>query len=128
MSLLRVGLEQEAGMLLLRVGAMRLRPGERLARLLDGLRDQDVEIALPACGVTLGCAGDEQIIPASVQAHEWVGRELQIVVALNGSPLRLRTQRRLALRIGDEIAIRLNFERAHAFDPTTGRRLRSTTD
>jgi multiple sugar transport system ATP-binding protein len=124
MSLLRVGLEQEAGMLSLRVGATRVRPGERLARSLDGLPDQDVEIALPARDVMLGRAGDEQIIPARVQAHEWVGRELQIVVALNGSSVRLRTQQHLALRIGDEIPIRLNFERAHAFDPTTGRRLR----
>ena len=128
LSVLRVRLEREADRLSLRVGATRLRPGERLARLLDGFRDQDVEIALPAHDISLGHAGDVQTIPARVQAHEWVGRELQIVVALDGSPLRLRTQQRLALRIGDEVAIRLNFERAHAFDPKTGCTLRSSTD
>jgi TOBE domain-containing protein len=128
MSVLRVRLEREAGRLSLRVGAARLRPGERLARLLDGFRDQHIGIALPANDISLGPAGDVQTIPARVQAHEWVGRELQIVVALDGSPIRLRTQQRLALRIGDEVAIRLNFERAHAFDPKTGCMLRSSTD
>ena len=130
MSLLTARLGQEAGVLSLRVGAARLRPGERLGRLLDGLSDQDVEIAVPAHHVALGHAGDEQTIAARVQAHEWVGRELQIVVALNGSPVpvRLRTQQRLALRIGDEIAIRLDLESAHAFDSKTGRRLQSSAD
>ena len=58
-----------------------------------------------------------------VQAHEWVGRELQIMVAFEGVVVRLRTQQRLALRIGDKVAIRLNFEHAQAFDPNTGVRL-----
>jgi ABC-type sugar transport system ATPase subunit len=71
-----------------------------------------------------GCAGDLQKIPVRVQAQEWVGRDLQIVVALDSSPVRLRTQQRLALRIGDQVAIRLNLERAHVFDPQTGCRLR----
>jgi multiple sugar transport system ATP-binding protein len=106
MSVLRVGLKREADTLLLLVGAAQLRPGERLTRLLDGFHDQNVEIALPANDISLGNADDEQTIPARVQAHEWVGRELQIVVALDGSPIRLRTQQRLALRIGDEVTIR----------------------
>jgi multiple sugar transport system ATP-binding protein len=126
MSVLRVGLKREADTLLLLVGAAQLRPGERLTRLLDGFHDQNVEIALPANDISLGNADDEQTIPARVQAHEWVGRELQIVVALDGSPIRLRTQQRLALRIGDEVTIRVNFERAQAFDPKTGRTLRSS--
>ena len=124
MSLLRARLEREAGRLSLRVGATQLWPGEQLARLLDGFRDQNVEIALPAHNISLGCAGDLQNIPVRVQAHEWIGRELQIVVALGGSPVRLRTQQRLALKIGDQLAIRLNLERAHVFDPQTGCRLR----
>jgi ABC-type sugar transport system ATPase subunit len=123
MSLLRATLEQEDGSMSLRVGTARLQPGERLARSLDGFSQQEVEIALPAHDIALGDAGDRQTIPMRVQAHEWVGRELQIVVALDGSPVRLRTQQRLALRIGDEIAIRLNLDRAHAFDLKTGRRL-----
>jgi multiple sugar transport system ATP-binding protein len=126
MSLLRVCLEQEAGTLSLRVGSTRLPPGEKLARLLDGFHAQHVEIALPARDIALGQAGDGQTIAARVQAHEWVGRELQIMVALDGSPVRLRTQQRLSLRIGDEVAIRLNLERAQAFDPQTGRTLRAS--
>lgn len=128
MSLLRVRLEREAATLSLRVGATRLRPGEQLARLLDGFRDQHVEIALPAEDISLGHARDLQTVSARVQAHEWVGRELQIVVTVDGSLVRLRTQQRLDLRIGDEVTIRLNLKRAHVFDPKTGRTLRSSTD
>jgi multiple sugar transport system ATP-binding protein len=128
MSLLRVRLEREAATLSLRVGATRLRPGEQLVRLLDGFRDQHVEIALPAEDISLGNAGDLQTVSARVQAHEWVGRELQIVVTVDGSLVRLRTQQRLDLRIGDEVTIRLNLKRAHVFDPKTGRTLRSSTD
>jgi ABC-type sugar transport system ATPase subunit len=120
-------LEREAGTLSLRVGKMRLRPGEQLARLLDGFRDQHVEISLPAEDLSLGHGGDAQTVSGRVQAHEWVGRELQIVVMVDGSLVRLRTHERLALRIGDEVAIRLNLKRAHAFDPTTGRTLGSST-
>jgi multiple sugar transport system ATP-binding protein len=127
MSLLQVRLEREAGTLSLRVGKMRLRPGEQLARLLDGFRDQHVEISLPAEDLSLGHGGDAQTVSGRVQAHEWVGRELQIVVMVDGSLVRLRTHERLALRIGDEVAIRLNLKRAHAFDPTTGRTLGSST-
>jgi ABC-type sugar transport system ATPase subunit len=68
-------------------------------------------------------AASPQTIPAMVQAHEWVGRELQITVAFDGAAVRLRTQQRLALRIGDKVAIRLNLEHAQAFDPKTGVRL-----
>jgi ABC-type sugar transport system ATPase subunit len=128
MSLLRVRLEREAATLSLRVGATRLRPGEQLARLLDGFRDQHVEIALPAEDISLGHARDLQTVSARVQAHEWVGRELQIVVTVDGSLVRLRTQQRLDLRIGDEVTIRINLKRAHVFDPKTGGRLRSSTD
>jgi hypothetical protein len=78
MSVLRVRLEREAGRLSLRVGAARLRPGERLARLLDGFRDQHVGIALPANDISLGPAGDVQTIPARVQAHEWVGPNFRL--------------------------------------------------
>jgi multiple sugar transport system ATP-binding protein len=84
MSLLRVRLEREAGTLSLRVGATRLRPSEQLARLLDGFRDQHVEIALPAEDISLEHAGDVQTVSAGVQAHGWVGRELQIVVTVDG--------------------------------------------
>jgi ABC-type sugar transport system ATPase subunit len=87
----------------------------------------DAKLALPAHDISLGHPGDAQTISARVQAHEWIGRELQIVVTIDGSRVRLRTQQRLGLRIGDQIAIRLNFERAHAFDSKTGRALRSNT-
>jgi multiple sugar transport system ATP-binding protein len=120
MSLIRAGLEREAGTLSLLVGATRLRPGEKLAGLLDGFRDQHVDIALPARDISLGYAGEAQTIQSRVQAHEWVGRELQLVVGLDGLPIRLRTGQRLPIRSGDEVSIRLNFERACAFDPKTG--------
>ena len=125
MSLIRAGLEREAGTLSLLVGAARLRPGEKLAGLLDGFRDRHVDIALPARDISLGHAGEAQTIQSRVQAHEWVGRELQLVVGLDGLPIRLRTGQRLPLRSGDEVSIRLNFGRACAFDPKTGRTLLS---
>lgn len=128
MSLLQVRLEREAGSLSLQVADTRLRPGERVARLLDGFRDQHVEIALPAEDISLGHGGDVQTVSGTVQAHEWVGRELQIAVMVERSLVRLRTQQRLDLRIGDELAIQLNLTRAHVFDSKTGRSLRSSPD
>jgi len=123
---LQVRLEREAGRLSLRVGNMRLRPGEQLARLLDGFHDQHVEIALPAEGISLGHGDNVQTVSGRVQAHEWVGRDLQIVVMVDSSLVRLRTQQRLDLRIGDEVAVQVNLTQAHAFDPKTGRTLRSS--
>ena len=128
MSLLRVELEREAGRPWLRLGATRLLPNEQLARVLDGVPDQYLEIAMPADDISLERRGDAGTTSATVQAHEWVGRELQIVVAVAGSTVRLRTHERLALRVGDEVAIRLNFKQVHLFAATTGRRLGSTTD
>lgn len=95
--------EREAGSLSLLVGKMRLRPGEQLARLLDGFRDQNIEIALPAEDISLGHGGDVQTVSGRVQAHEWVGRDLQIVVMVDGSLVRLRTRQRLDLRIGGRL-------------------------
>jgi multiple sugar transport system ATP-binding protein len=128
MSLLQVRLEREAGTLSLRVGNMRLRPGEQLVRLLDGFHDQHVEIALPAEDISLGHGGDVQTVSGTVQAHEWVGRDLQIVVMVDSSLVRLRTQQRLELRIGDEVAVQVDLTQAHVFDPKTGRTLRSSID
>ena len=108
------------------VDKTQLRPGERLARLLDGFRDQEVEIALPAEDISLAPGGNAQTVSGRVQAHEWVGREVQIAVMVGGSLVRLRTEQRLDLRIGDELAIQLNLTRAQAFDPKTGRTLRSS--
>jgi hypothetical protein len=39
-------------------------------------------------------------VSGRVQAHEWVGRELQIAVRVRGSLVRLRTKQHLDLRIG----------------------------
>jgi ABC-type sugar transport system ATPase subunit len=96
---------------------------KRLARMLDSVREQHLKIALPANDISLSHPGEAQTILATVQAHEWVGRELQIVVAVDGSAVRLRTRERLAVRIGDELAIRLDLKRAHIFDLKTGRKL-----
>jgi hypothetical protein len=49
------------------------------------------------------------------------------VVAVHGSVARRRTREHLAPQIGDEVAIRLNFKRVHAFDQKTGRTLDSST-
>src|SRR5260370_32225996 len=123
MRLLRVELGREAGGPWLQLGATRLQPDERLARMLDIVREQHLKIALPADDISLSHPGGAQTILATVQAHEWVGRELQIVVAVDGSAVRLRTRERLAVRIGDELAIRLDLKRAHIFDLKTGRKL-----
>ena len=82
MSLLRVELGREAGGPWLRLGATRLQPDERLARMLDSVREQHLKIALPADDISLSHPGEAQTILATVQAHEWVGRELQIVVSV----------------------------------------------
>jgi multiple sugar transport system ATP-binding protein len=120
MSLLRVELEREVGGTWLRIGGVRLAPDQRLAHLLDKTGDRELIIALPANDISLGAASNAQNLLATIQAHEWVGRELQLGLVVDGSIIRLRTRERLAMRIGDKIGIRLNFKRAHLFDSKTG--------
>jgi multiple sugar transport system ATP-binding protein len=120
MSLLRVHLDQQDGQARMRVGDLRLPSDERLSRLLEKIHDLEVVIALPAGDIALGLPGDKRNILATVHAHEWVGRELQIGIALNGSIIRLRTQEHLALRIGDKLPVRLDLKKAHLFNPKTG--------
>jgi ABC-type sugar transport system ATPase subunit len=127
MNVFRARLERKAEGLTLLVGETRLLPGQRLLGLLESFQEQDVEIAVPAHDVSVGSADDIQSILATVQLNEWVGRQLQVVVTLAGSPLRLQAQQPIAPGVGDKIAIRLNLEQAQAFDPKTHRALQTGT-
>jgi ABC-type sugar transport system ATPase subunit len=123
MSLLRVELEREADGIWLQVGGVRVPSDKRLTHLLNKTDERELVIALPAEDISLGIASDAQKVSATIQAHEWVGRELQLGVAVDDSIIRLRTRERLAMHIGDKIGIQLNFKRAHLFSSKTGRTL-----
>jgi multiple sugar transport system ATP-binding protein len=76
MSLLRVELGREAGGPWLRLGATRLQPDERLARMLDSVREQHLKIALPADDISLSHPGEAQTILATVQLDGSTGPQI----------------------------------------------------
>ena len=84
------------------------------ARIRLGLRPKHISIA---------SSDDRDAIPGSVYSHEMVGRELQLLIQVEGGWLRFRTRDRLAVRAGDPLPVRLDLAQARLFDHGTGHAL-----
>ena len=84
------------------------------ARIRLGLRPKHIAIA---------SSDDHDAIPGSVYSHEMVGRELQLLIQIDGGWLRLRTRDRLSVRAGERLRVRLDLAQARLFDHGTGRAL-----
>ena len=89
------------------------------ARIRLGLRPKHISIAP---------SDDREAIPGSVYSHEMVGRELQLLIHIEGGRLRYRTRERLTFRAGERLRVRLDLAEARLFDHATGRALTAAGD
>src|SRR3984957_17973575 len=88
------------------------------AELLLGFRPKQVEIVE---------ADQPGAIPALVQMHEMVGRELQITARTGNGVIRYRTTRVRQVRLGERLHLRLALNEAWLFDLKTGVTLQKQT-
>ena len=76
-----------------------------------GLRPRQIEIVE---------SGDRNGIPGTVYSHEMVGRELQLLIQVDGGMLRYRTREQMSFRTGEPLRVRLDLGGARLFDAATG--------
>ena len=76
-----------------------------------GLRPRHIEIVE---------SGDRDGIPGIVYSHEMVGRELQLLIQVDGGMLRYRTREQMSFRTGEPLRVRLDLDGARLFDAATG--------
>lgn len=84
------------------------------AEILVGIRPPQVrlvDVAVPGA------------IPATVQAHEMVGRELQLMLSVGEELLRYRTEQRQAWSVGDRAHLELLLSATKLFDKPSGQAL-----
>jgi multiple sugar transport system ATP-binding protein len=106
-----------------RVGDVDLPLPPDLARQAQGAPSLDVLIGLRPRNVELASEADNSCVPGSVYMHEKIGRELQLMLSLNGDLVRYRTSAPLQAKVGDKIAVKLTLDGARLFDRATGRTL-----
>jgi multiple sugar transport system ATP-binding protein len=120
MNVIDARLNQTAGDLVLEVGGVEVALPTALgnvagrassAELLLGFRPRQVEIVE---------ADQPGAIPALVQMHEMVGRELQITARTGNGVIRYRTTRVRQVRLGERLHLRLALNEAWLFDQKTG--------
>jgi multiple sugar transport system ATP-binding protein len=127
MNVIDARLNQIAGDLVLEVGGVEVALPTALgnvagrassAELLLGFRPKQVEIVE---------ADQPGAIPALVQMHEMVGRELQITARTGNGVIRYRTTRVRQVRLGERLHLRLALNEAWLFDQKTGVTLQRQT-
>jgi multiple sugar transport system ATP-binding protein len=127
MNVIDARLNQRAGDLVLEVGGVEVALPTALgnvavrassAELLLGFRPKQVEIVE---------ADQPGAIPALVQMHEMVGRELQITARTGNGVIRYRTTRVRQVRLGERLHLRLALNEAWLFDQKTGVTLQKQT-
>jgi multiple sugar transport system ATP-binding protein len=62
-------------------------------------------------------------IPATVHAHEMIGRELQLMLAVGDELVRYRTEERRTWSVGERVYVAPSLSAARLFDTITGRAL-----
>jgi multiple sugar transport system ATP-binding protein len=73
--------------------------------------------------VSLVPAESEGALPASVYAHEMIGRELQLMLALGDEVVRYRSREAKEASVGEPVHLRLSLDGARLFDRTSGQAL-----
>ena len=89
-----------------------------------GLRaGAEIRLGLRPRHIAIVDSEGEADIPGQVYSHEMVGRELQLLIEIEGGLLRFRTRERMSVRAGERLRLRLDLAGARLFDRTTGRAL-----
>jgi ABC-type sugar transport system ATPase subunit len=120
MNVIEVRLNQTAGGLVLEVGGVEVALPTTLAAVALRASSADVLLGFRPEQVEIVEAGQSGAIPALVQMHEMVGRELQITARTGNGVIRYRTKKTRQVRLGERLYLRLELNKAWLFDHSTG--------
>jgi multiple sugar transport system ATP-binding protein len=120
MNVIEVRLNQTAGGLVLEVGGVEVALPTTLAAVALRASSADVLLGFRPEQVEIVEAGQSGAIPALVQMHEMVGRELQITARTGNGVIRYRTKKTRQVRLGERLYLRLALNKAWLFDHSTG--------
>jgi multiple sugar transport system ATP-binding protein len=123
MSLVRATLAGEDGKPALRIVETVLPMPPSVEAQARASRAREVIIGLRPRQVALA-ADDQDFLSAPVYAHERIGRELQLMLAVGADLLRYRTRDPLQVAVGDKLRVSLSLDGARLFDAVTGKALR----
>jgi multiple sugar transport system ATP-binding protein len=104
----------------LRIGGVTLPVPEALLPALCHTSGAEILVGIRPPQVRLVDATVPKAIPATVQAHEMVGRELQLMLSVGGELLRYRTEQRQAWGVGDLAHLKVSLSATKLFDKATG--------
>jgi multiple sugar transport system ATP-binding protein len=90
------------------------------SEVLVGLRPRHVSLAHHE-------TDGEDVLAATIYAHEMIGRELQLMLAVGDDLLRYRTPSVFPATVGQMMWFRLSLEGARLFDRTSGKAVREAT-
>jgi multiple sugar transport system ATP-binding protein len=127
MSLLRATLGEEGGAPSLTVAGRPLPLPAALAAAARAAASPDVLLGLRPRHVSLVPAEIEGALPASVYAHEMIGRELQLMLALGDDVVRYRSREAKETSVGEPVHLRLSLDGARLFDRASGQALTPAT-
>ena len=122
-SLISAEVAERQGRLCAVIAAQALAVPREMAPAFRGATGANVRLGFRPRHVTIVEAGAPEAIPGTVYSHETVGRDLQLLIQVDGSILRYRTRERLSCRAGEKVHVRLELAGARVFDGATGRAL-----
>jgi multiple sugar transport system ATP-binding protein len=115
MSLLGAILSEEGGAPSLTVAGHALPLPAALAAAACAAASPDVLLGLRPPHVSLVPAESEGALPASIYAHEMIGRELQLMLALGEDLVRYRSREAKEVSVGEPVHLRLSLDGARLF-------------
>jgi multiple sugar transport system ATP-binding protein len=120
MSLLGARLGEEGGAPSLTVAGRSLLLPAALAGAARVAASRDILVGLRPRHVSLVPPESEGALPASVYAHEMIGRELQLMLALGDDVVRYRSPTAREASVGESVHLRLSLDGARLFDRASG--------
>jgi multiple sugar transport system ATP-binding protein len=123
MSVLHARLAEKEGRPVLNIGGASLRLPETLTSQAQKAGSANVLVGLRPHQVRLAEGSSDGDIITTVYSHEMVGREQQLMLALEPDKIRCRLSQPIQVKVGDTIRVRLALEGAKLFDAASGRAL-----
>ena len=123
MSVLHARLMEKEGRQVLNIGGASMLLPEALASQAQKAGSADVLVGLRAHQVWLAERSSDGDIITTVYSHEMVGREQQLMLALDPDKIRCRLTQPIQVKVGDTMRVRLALEGAKLFDAASGRAL-----
>jgi multiple sugar transport system ATP-binding protein len=123
MSVAHARLTEQAGVLMLDLSGTALRLADTLLDQARRAASRDVLVGLRPQHLGLAQRPGDGALAATVYAHEMVGREQQLTLAVGADEIRVRTARPLAVGAGDKVGLVVSLAGARLFDAASGRAL-----